>query len=180
MNNITMYKSTKAPDGYITGMIVGDIIAKNLRKTGIAHGQTFYEVYEAIFRLVRKTTPSITNGITGHGKKYYYDETKALTLINKAITAFEKDGLEGFDKLCESFSVRSVNDKEFVGQIIDVFEDFLVKKKAEFSDDTNEDSKNGTKTYLYGQDYDYLSDRLNSLINIWKSEGCLELKGGLS
>ena len=64
------------------------------------------------------------------------------------------------------------NDKtEFIGCIIDIFEDFLDEKGAtleppEESDEMELDG--GTNANIYGTDYDSISDSLESLLRSWK------------
>ena len=64
------------------------------------------------------------------------------------------------------------NDKtEFIGCIIDIFEDFLDEKGAtleppEESDEMELDG--GTNANIYGSDYDSISDSLESLLRGWK------------
>lgn len=64
------------------------------------------------------------------------------------------------------------NDKtEFIGCIIDIFEDFLDKNGAtleppEESDEMELDG--GTNTNIYGSDYDSISDSLEALLRSWK------------
>lgn len=64
------------------------------------------------------------------------------------------------------------NDKtEFIGCIIDIFEDFLDEKGAtleppEESDEMELDG--GTTVNIYGSDYDSISDSLEALLRRWK------------
>lgn len=64
------------------------------------------------------------------------------------------------------------NDKaEFIGCIIDIFEDFLDEKGVtleppEKSDEMELDG--GTTANIYGSDYDSISDSLESLLRGWK------------
>ena len=64
------------------------------------------------------------------------------------------------------------NDKtEFIGCIIDIFEDFLDEKGAtleppEGSDEMELDG--GTTVNIYGSDYDSISDSLEALLRSWK------------
>ena len=54
---------------------------------------------------------------------------------------------------------------EFVGQIIDIFEDFLESKdiKLENTDKTDEDA-----AIIYGSDYFEIEDRIMSMLRNWK------------
>lgn len=54
---------------------------------------------------------------------------------------------------------------EFLGQIIDVFEDFLEEKGIEIPNEERDDSDN--PAIIYGTDYGNLSDDLEALMNAW-------------
>lgn len=60
---------------------------------------------------------------------------------------------------------------EFLGQIIDIFEDFLDEKGVKIdSPDRDRDSiedASCSDTNIYGCDYDYLSDRIASTMTNW-------------
>lgn len=62
------------------------------------------------------------------------------------------------------------NDKaEFIGQIIDVFEDFLTKRRAEqFNDEPLEDNDPDNPVYIYGSDYDEIEEELAKIMERWK------------
>lgn len=91
-----MYKTTVAPKGYITGMIVGNYINKYLKKYGFT---TYGENYDTLFRFIRKEVPKKTNGATGKGIKYYYHEADVVelikTMLEKMPEIFEKAGDTG-------------------------------------------------------------------------------------
>lgn len=71
------------------------------------------------------------------------------------------------------------NKAEFVGQIIDVFEDFLSEKGIEipndekedyFSDEDDEapdDEDYEELAIIFGSDYDYISNNIEKIINNW-------------
>lgn len=60
------------------------------------------------------------------------------------------------------------NDKaEFIGCIIDVFEDFLDEKNVTL-EAPEESDKMELGGNIYGSDYDSISDSLGSLLQIWK------------
>lgn len=63
-----------------------------------------------------------------------------------------------------------VNDKaEFLGQIIDIFEDFLTEKKAErFNDEPQEENNPDIQVYFYGNDYDELENALAEMMKRWE------------
>lgn len=54
---------------------------------------------------------------------------------------------------------------EFIGQIIDIFEDFLEEKGIEIQNDEKEDSEN--PAIIYGTDYGDLSDSIENLMMSW-------------
>lgn len=54
---------------------------------------------------------------------------------------------------------------EFIGQIIDIFEDFLEEKGIEIQNDEKEDSEN--PAIIYGTDYGDLSDNIENMMMSW-------------
>lgn len=54
---------------------------------------------------------------------------------------------------------------EFVGQIIDIFEEFLTEKKVNI----NNPGKHGEsdEAIIYGTDYDFLAKKIRALMNNW-------------
>lgn len=54
---------------------------------------------------------------------------------------------------------------ELIGQIIDVFEDFLAKKGISL--DNPEKEQSDDSAIIYGSDYDNLSNDLNILLENW-------------
>ena len=77
-----MYKTTVAPKGYISGIIVGNIINDELKKSGFEMNG---DNYKALFSMVRSQVPKIDNGVTGHGKKNYYHEADVYELVRTVI-----------------------------------------------------------------------------------------------
>ena len=62
----------------------------------------------------------------------------------------------------------SENDKaEFVGQIIDVFEDFLESKGIDIPNDEKDDDDNSA--IIYGTDYGEIQTDLEELLQNWSS-----------
>ena len=57
------------------------------------------------------------------------------------------------------------NKCEFIGQIIDIFEDFLEEKGIDILNDEKEDSEN--PAIIYGTDYDNLQDDLEAMMIAW-------------
>ena len=57
------------------------------------------------------------------------------------------------------------NDRaEFIGQIIDIFEDFLAEKAIEIPNDDREDENDAI---IYGLDYGELQTNLESMMTAW-------------
>lgn len=54
---------------------------------------------------------------------------------------------------------------EFIGQMIDIFEDFLEEKGINIDNPEREDSEN--PAIIYGTDYDSLSERLETMLTAW-------------
>ena len=62
----------------------------------------------------------------------------------------------------------SINDRlEFLGQLIDVFEDFLEEKGVTFHNDEREDSGDGA-AIIYGTDYDKISNGIEETLIRWR------------
>ena len=54
---------------------------------------------------------------------------------------------------------------EFIGQIVDIFEDFLEEKGINVP---NEDrDENGSEAIIYGMDYEILSEQIESTLRAW-------------
>lgn len=53
---------------------------------------------------------------------------------------------------------------EFLGQIIDIFEDFLDEKGVWFENPEREDD---SPAIIYGSDYDELSNKLEDMMVVW-------------
>lgn len=51
---------------------------------------------------------------------------------------------------------------EFIGQIIDIFEDFLEEKGVQLNFEESDD-----EVVLYGNDYDSLSDKIKNMLKAW-------------
>ena len=62
------------------------------------------------------------------------------------------------------------NRLELLGQIIDVFEDFLEEKGIDILNPEKEEDDSDNLAILYGSDYDVLSDQIESLLRAWKDE----------
>ena len=56
---------------------------------------------------------------------------------------------------------------EFLGQIIDIFEDFLDEKGVWFENPEREEEEDDNLAIIYGSDYDELSNRLEDMMVAW-------------
>ena len=57
---------------------------------------------------------------------------------------------------------------EFLGQIIDVFEDFLTERGVEqFNNEPQEDNDPDSQVYIYGNDYYEIEDALEEIMERW-------------
>lgn len=60
------------------------------------------------------------------------------------------------------------NDKEeFIGQIIDLFEDFLDEKNVKISNPEAVENGEENAAIIYGSDYDTLHDQIQSVLENW-------------
>ena len=59
---------------------------------------------------------------------------------------------------------------ELLGQLIDVFEDFLEEKRIDILNPEKEEDDSDNLAILYGSDYDVLSDQIESILRLWKDE----------
>lgn len=83
-------------------------------------------------------------------------ENDPETVITKVITEEKK------------LSPVSGNDQaEFVGQIIDIFEDFLSEKGVTFPNLERDESEDDNAAIIYGSDYGYCQDRLEEMMRAW-------------
>ena len=62
--------------------------------------------------------------------------------------------------------IKQEDREEFIGQIIDTFEDFLESKGVDIQNDEKEDDE--VHAILYGSDYDELRSELNRMMINWK------------
>lgn len=58
---------------------------------------------------------------------------------------------------------------EFIGQVLDAFEDFLKEKGVEIENPEKEDSED--PAILYGSDYGNLSDQVEAILKGWDLVG---------
>lgn len=68
------------------------------------------------------------------------------------------------------YAVTSEDRPEFIGQIIDIFEDFLEKKRINIDNDEKDDPalNEGDAAIIYGTDYGDLQTDLENLMINWK------------
>lgn len=59
----------------------------------------------------------------------------------------------------------TVDKREFVGQIIDIFEDFLAEKKVNLYNTDKQDKPN--EAIIYGNDYNSLAKKIRVLMGNW-------------
>lgn len=126
---------------------------------------------------------------------FYNKEEKPLAFTNLTtaedmLTSIRANGFDAIliadpQKVEERFIVPhflsmppiSKDDKaEFVGQIIDVFEDFLAEKNIHIPNSEREDYYSDTDekmedkenlAIIFGSDYDYIADRIKEILGSW-------------
>lgn len=59
---------------------------------------------------------------------------------------------------------------EFIGQLIDVFEDFLDEKGIVIENEEREGDEDEDEAIIYGSDYDEIADGIREIISRWISE----------
>ena len=93
-------------------------------------------------------------------------ETQMMDTIIRCLPRIEKQ-LEKHNELTEKMISNTIIDdpEELVGNIIDVFEDFLTEKKVRV-DNSDEDPENSA--IIYGSDYDGLRDEIMNTLIGWK------------
>lgn len=72
--------------------------------------------------------------------------------------------------------IRKDDKAEFVGRIIDVFEDFLDEKnihipnseREDYYSDTDEKTEEENLAIIFGSDYDYIADRIKEILGSWE------------
>ena len=70
----------------------------------------------------------------------------------------------------EKYPVIQEDEEEFIGQIIDTFEDFLDDKGIVIPNEeweTSEDYDPENAVNIYGADYDYIADELRRIFRRW-------------
>lgn len=65
--------------------------------------------------------------------------------------------------------VKQTDEAEFIGQFIDVFEDFL-DSKGICIDNADRDEDDDNAAIIYGEDYDILADEILSVLHNWEKE----------
>ncbi len=65
--------------------------------------------------------------------------------------------------------IKQTDEAEFIGQFIDVFEDFL-DNKGICIDNADRDEDDDNAAIIYGDDYDILADEILSVLHNWEKE----------
>ena len=65
--------------------------------------------------------------------------------------------------------IKQTDEAEFIGQFIDVFEDFL-DSKGICIDNADRDEDDDNAAIIYGEDYDILADEILSILHNWEKE----------
>ena len=64
-------------------------------------------------------------------------------------------------------SINKNNKEEFIGQIIDLFEDFLDEKNVKISNPEAVEDGEENAVIIYGGDYDALHDQIQDALENW-------------
>ena len=64
-------------------------------------------------------------------------------------------------------SINKNNKEEFIGQIIDLFEDFLDEKNVKISNSEAVEDGEENAAIIYGNDYDTLHDQIQGVLENW-------------
>lgn len=102
-------------------------------------------------------------------------EAKLQKKINKSVNKNSAEYLAGKIDMCteiENTSPVSTEDiPEFIGQIIDIFEDFLTDKQITIPNPEKEDNQDvenpDEQAILYGSDYGQLQTALEDMMHHW-------------
>jgi hypothetical protein len=57
---------------------------------------------------------------------------------------------------------------EFIGEIIDIFEDFLDDKQIVLPNKERDEADDCCNANIYGSDYDTIADKLETLLKNWR------------
>lgn len=68
-----------------------------------------------------------------------------------------------------TLKIKQTDEAEFIGQFIDVFEDFL-DSKGICIDNADRDEDDDNAAIIYGEDYDILADEILSVLHNWEKE----------
>lgn len=66
-----------------------------------------------------------------------------------------------------TLKIKQTDEAEFIGQFIDVFEDFL-DSKGICIDNADRDEDDDNAAIIYGEDYDILADEILSVLHNWE------------
>ena len=64
-------------------------------------------------------------------------------------------------------SINKSDKEEFIGQIIDLFEDFLDEKNVKISNPEAVEDGEENAAIIYGNDYDTLHDQIQDVLENW-------------
>lgn len=64
--------------------------------------------------------------------------------------------------------VTAENRNEFIGQIIDIFEDFLTEKAVHINNPERDENDESDQAEIYGSDYNSIQSRLEDMMKQWK------------
>lgn len=64
--------------------------------------------------------------------------------------------------------VTAENKNEFIGQIIDIFEDFLTEKAVHIDNPERDENDESDQAEIYGSDYNSIQSRLEDMMKQWK------------
>ena len=120
-----------------------------------------------LYKVLNKIAPSIISGrivFSGDEDTHWKIEyVKGKWKEENGIIVYSKnDALSEFPPISE-------NDRaEFIGQIIDIFEDFLGEKGITIPNSEKNETDDENTAIIYGSDYGYCQDRLEEMMRNWK------------
>lgn len=69
------------------------------------------------------------------------------------------------------FDIKEEDVPEFLGNLIDVVEDFLEKKGIGIPNEERDENDEDDQAIIYGSDYDDLSDAFQDVLENWRDKG---------
>ncbi len=95
-------------------------------------------------------------------------EHETVTILLSQFNKMAADIEELHDLRRKQNIVKEEDKPEFLGQIIDIFEDFLTEKKViPFNKEPQEDIDPDNPLYIYGDDYYRIEDALSEVMKRW-------------